>query len=152
MYSRGRLKFRLANYYNFAMIAGFIRPMNCKFPTSMIAPSRFEFHKPNQFFVRVHNEALTVARVRVPPRAVRSAIPSTLEWLLGFEATLENRHADEVERVPPDCFRPGWPGRDSAGRNHLRRLRRVAVARKISCRQSVLWLILVSCVSGGGKP
>ena len=42
-----------------------ITPGNCKFPVSTIDPRKFEFQKRSQFFIRAHNEALTVVAMRV---------------------------------------------------------------------------------------
>jgi hypothetical protein len=41
----------------------FIRAGNRKFPTSTIALRRFEFQERRQFFVRAHNEALTITAI-----------------------------------------------------------------------------------------
>jgi hypothetical protein len=42
-----------------------MRPGNCKFPVSTTAPRRSDFQKRNQFFVRAHNESLTIATMGV---------------------------------------------------------------------------------------
>ncbi len=42
-----------------------IRRGNCKFPVSTTAPRRSDFQKRSQFFVRAHNEALTIATMGV---------------------------------------------------------------------------------------
>ena len=42
-----------------------IRAGNCKFPVSTTAPRRFEFQERSQFFVRAHNQAMTITTMRI---------------------------------------------------------------------------------------
>jgi hypothetical protein len=54
-----------------------IEPGNCKFPVNTTVSRRFEFQKRGQFFIRTHNEALTVAMGVNNPDRSRLGI----EWL-----------------------------------------------------------------------
>ena len=49
-----------------------IRLRDCKFAVSTTAPRRFEVQKRSQFFVRAHNEALTVAAKIVRPVGIHA--------------------------------------------------------------------------------